>query len=164
MLFRSEKTLEAYRLDRGYYYFDRNGFRFVVTDTNHCLVDGKWVHYSKGNYYAVGRKSASNVSRLSPAQLEWLKATIEESPFPCIVTSHASYERQVGGSPDSAAVRAIFREANERHPGRVRLVINGHHHHDNVRIMDNIVYFDLNSASYDWIDKAHSAYPADYAK
>ena len=30
--------------------------------------------------------------------------------------------------------------------------------------MDNIVYFDLNSASYDWIDKAHSAYPADYAK
>ena len=52
-----EETLAAYRLSRGYYHFDRGGFRFIVTDTNNCLVDGKWVHYSNGNYYAVGRKS-----------------------------------------------------------------------------------------------------------
>ena len=52
-----EETLAAYRLARGYYHFDRGGFRFIVTDTNNCLMDGKWVHYSSSNYYAVGRKS-----------------------------------------------------------------------------------------------------------
>jgi predicted phosphodiesterase len=158
-----EKTLDAYRLERGHYHFDRNGFRFVVTDTNHCLVDGRWLHYSKGNYYAVGRRSKTNVSRVSPAQLEWMKSVIEDSPYPCIVTSHASYERPVsgGGSPDGAAVRRIFNEVNARHPGRVRLVVNGHHHRDNVRILDNIVYLDLNSANYDWIPTAHSLYPAE---
>ena len=31
-----------------------------------------------------------------------------------------------------------------------------------MRILDNIVYLDLNSASYEWMPKAHSAYPADY--
>lgn len=159
-----EETLDAYRLERSYYHFDRNGFRFVVTDTNHCLIDGEWVHYSKGNYYAVGRKDSSNISRVSPAQLEWMKATIESSPYPCIVTSHASYERAYGGSPDGKAVRAILNEANAKHPGRVRLVINGHHHHDNVRILDNIVYLDLNSANYEWMAKPHSAYPAEYTK
>ena len=152
-----EETLAAYRLECGHYFFDQGGFRFIVTDTNHCLVDGKWVHYSNGNYYAVGRKNGSHITRVPPEQLEWLKATIEGSPYPCIVTSHASYERE-DGSPDRAAVRKIFNDANAKHPGKVRLVINGHHHCDHVRILENIVYLDLNSASYDWVNK-HTAYP-----
>ena len=158
-----EETLNAYRLERGYYHFDRGGFRFIVTDTNNCLMDGKWVHYSSSNYYAVGRKNGSHISRVPPEQLEWLKATIESSPYPCIVTSHASYERE-NGSPDRAAVRKIFDEANAKHPGRVRLVINGHHHCDHVRILENIVYLDLNSANYDWIEKTHTAYPEEDVK
>ena len=158
-----EETLAAYRLARGYYHFDRGGFRFVVTDTNNCLMDGKWVHYSNSNYYAVGRKSGSLITRVPPEQLEWLKATIESSPYPCIVTSHASYERE-DGSPDRVAVRKIFDDANAKHPGRVRLVINGHHHCDHVRILENIVYLDLNSASYDWMVKTHTAYPEEDVK
>ena len=152
------ETLAAYRLDRGHYFFDHGGFRFIVTDTNHCFADGKFMHYSSSNYYAIYKKlGGSSISRVTPEQLEWLKATIESSPYPCIVTSHASYERE-DGSPDRAAVRKIFDDANAKHPGKVRLVINGHHHCDHVRILDNIVYLDLNSASYDWVNK-HTAYP-----
>ena len=159
-----EETLAAYRLECGHYFFDKGGFRFVVTDTNHCCMDGKFVHYSKGNYYAVHKKiGGGSISRVSPEQLEWLKATIEGSPYPCIVTSHASYERE-DGSPDRAAVRKIFNDANAKHPGRVRLVINGHHHCDHVRILDNIVYLDLNSANYDWMVKTHTAYPEEDVK
>ena len=151
-------TLAAYRLDCGHYFFDHGGFRFIVTDTNHCFADGKFLHYSSGNYYAVYKKSGgSSISRVTPEQLEWLKATIESSPYPCIVTSHASYERE-DGSPDRAAVRQIFNDVNAKHPGKVRLVINGHHHCDHVRILENIVYLDLNSASYEWVNK-HTAYP-----
>ena len=154
-----EMTLDAYRLACGHYFFDRNGFRFIVTDTNHCCADGKFMHYSNGNYYAIRKKvGGSSISRVPPEQLEWLKATIESSPYPCIVTSHASYERE-DGSPDRAAVRKIFNDVNAKHPGRVRLVINGHHHCDFVRILDNIVYLDLNSASYDWMVRMHTAYP-----
>ena len=40
------------------------------------------------------------------------------------------------------------------------MAINGHHHKDNLRIFNDIVFFDLNSASYDWIDNGHSGlYP-----
>ena len=35
-----EETLAAYRLDCGHYFFDHGGFRFIVTDTNHCFADG----------------------------------------------------------------------------------------------------------------------------
>lgn len=157
-----EETLEAYNLERGHYHFDCNGFRFIVMDTNYCLVNGCWTHYSQGNYYAVARENRMNISRVPPEQLEWLEGTLEESPFPCVVASHASFERAVCGSPDGAAVRRILNKANARHPGRVRLVINGHHHCNHMRLLDSIVYLDLNSASYQWTDDAHAAYPADY--
>lgn len=164
-----EETLAAYRLEKGYYHFDRGGFRFVVTDTNHFERDGEFIHYSKANYHMFWKADQADTirthrmsdTRVPPEQLEWMKDVIENSPYPCIVTSHASYERS-GACKDGEAVRRIFDEANARHPGRVRLVINGHHHHDNVRILGNVVYLDLNSASYDWFKDAHKAYPADY--
>ena len=156
-----EETLAAYRLTRGYYHFDRGGYRFVVTDTNHFLHDGTFSHYSKSNYHKFWKLAPGALSRLGAEQLAWLKDTVENSPYPVVVTSHASFER-VNGSPDGTAVRKILAEANARHPGRVRLVINGHHHHDHVRILDGIVYLDLNSANYDWVDKPHAKYPADY--
>lgn len=157
-----QATLDAYRLECGHYHFDMGGFRFIVTDTNYCLIDGRWVHYSEGNYYAVASANRLNVSRVPPFELEWLEDVIENSPHPCVVTSHASFERPVCGSPDGEAVRAIFNKANARHPGRVRIAINGHHHCDNMRILDGIVYLDLNSASYAWFDEAHTSYPAGY--
>ena len=42
------------------------------------------------------------------------------------------------------------------------MAINGHHHMDNLHFVNNIAFFDLNSASYDWIDEGHSGlYPVD---
>ena len=59
-------------------------------------------------------------------------------------------------------MRAIINEANRKRPHSVILCINGHYHRDNVRILDNVCYFDLNSASYDWVDKEHFLYPQKY--
>ena len=36
--------------------------------------------------------------------------------------------------------------------------------YNDVRILENIVYLDLNSASYDWVDKKHTAYPEEDEK
>lgn len=152
------ETLKAYGLARGYYHFDRGGFRFVIMDTNYCEKDGHFTHYSSANYYS----GYNSTTRVPPEQLEWLKRTLDESPFPCIIASHGSFERDVGGSPDGPAVRAVINAVNAAHPGRVRLVLNGHHHHDYVRILDQVIYFDVNSASYDWRGREHNGYPAEY--
>ncbi|MGI5925076.1 MAG: metallophosphoesterase family protein [Lentisphaeria bacterium] len=146
-------TLECYRLESGHYFFDRNGFRFIVADPNYFLQDGVYIHYSSANYYKVG------TSYVPPEQLEWLKDAINNSPHPCVIFSHQSFEREIGGCKNYADVRKIINDANAAHPGRVRLVINGHHHRDNLRLIDNVLYFDLNSASYEWVPKAHDKYP-----
>ena len=156
-----EETFGAYRMENGHYFFDRNGFRFIATDTNYSYSNGQWRHYGdKSKPYSA---KGNILDRVPPAELEWLRATIESSPYPCVVTSHASYERE-DGSPDRVAVRKIFNDANRRNPGRVRLVINGHYHCDHVRLLDGIVYLDLNSANFCWVGLVHKAYPAEDTK
>ena len=58
----------------------------------------------------------------------------------------------------------IFAEANAKRPGTVRLVMNGHNHNDNLRILDGIPYWDVNSANYQWFGKRHDKYPSEYVK
>ncbi len=155
-----EETLEAYRLKCGHYFFDKNGFRFVVADPNYIYDEGKYTHYSKGNYYKVTKPA--KIAMMPPEELEWLKDVIESSPYPCIVFSHQSFERERHSVPNYAAVRRIFNDANQAHPGRVRLVINGHHHIDNLRVLDSIIYLDLNSASFYYYSGTHNCYPEEY--
>ena len=167
-----EETLAAYRLDRGHYHFDFGGWRFVVLDTNYCCLDGHFFHYSLANYPGhhlywtthdkktlVGHSLSD--TRVSPEQLTWFSDIVENSPHPCVIASHASFER-ANGSPDSTAIRRIIDQTNMRHPGRIRLVLNGHHHRDHVRILENVIYMDVNSANYDWFLKEHDRYPTSY--
>lgn len=158
-----ERTLEALKLARGYYSFDKGGFRFVILDPNYyCNEPGKYIHHSKGNYF--NRSIISTINWIPPDQVEWLKETIESSPWPCIVLSHQSFERGPAGEmvKNAEEVRAIFRAANERHPGRVRLVMNGHLHVDHLRILDNIAYWDVNSANMYYWGGVKNVYPKDY--
>ena len=146
-----EETLEAYGIDSGYYFFDRNGFRFIVIDANYIRwADGSTEHYSKGNYffrnknpkckdfYAKGLRDELAV--VPPEQVAWLEKTIAGSPHPCVCFSHQSFERMLDGPCANAAeIRAIFDRANAKTPGKVRFVLNGHHHCDHLRILENIV-------------------------
>ena len=153
---RFEQTLEAYRLDSGYYHFDKNGFRFVVLDANYIYSEGKYIHYTQGNYF---KYKGSELSYIPPEELEWFEEAITNTNNPCILTIHQSCEREIGASPSAHSVREIIDRVNRRFPGRVRLFINGHHHRDNLRILNNVVYFDLNSATHEWLPKVHDCYP-----
>ena len=160
-----EETLKAYGMECGHYFFDRNGFRFVIADPNYIKYgDGRIVHYSRGNYFKKNSAAGDVIGVMPPEQLVWLKETIEKSPYPCIVFSHQSFERPTGGACHNfKEVLAIFDDANRRSPGKVRLAINGHHHRDFLRTLNNVVFFDLNSANYDWIgNRAHDKYPKEY--
>lgn len=156
-----QDTLKAYRMKEGHYFFDKNGFRFIILDPNYILQNGTYTHYSKGNYYKAPSQSHPIIP---PDQLKWLKETVLESNGPCIMFSHQSYERETGGILNWREIRKVIDEANLQYPGRVRLCINGHYHRDFLRILNNVVYFDLNSASYDWVEKPHNLYPEDLCK
>ena len=159
------ETLAAYNMgDKGYYFFDRNGFRFIVLDNNYVEIDGEIRHFELGNYYA----HPGSRELLPPEEIEFLKDAIFSSPYPCVLFSHASIERECQSHPDKTFRPAILNrqeiidiinEANKQVPGKVRLAVNGHHHRDFLRILDNVVYLDLNSAAMEWLNRPHNFFP-----
>ena len=154
-----EAVLKAYNLEKGYYYFDKNGFRFIVLDLNYMREDGKAVHYDLGNYFR--RKAGAQLVTFEENELVWFKETVMASPYPCILFSHHSLEHLNNGMSfdELKSVWNLFDELN-RDKQRIVMAVNGHHHKDNLRIFKNIVFLDLDSASYEWIDDGHSGnYP-----
>ncbi|MBP5319442.1 MAG: metallophosphoesterase [Kiritimatiellae bacterium] len=161
------ETCDAYRMPDGHYTFDRGGFRFVIADPNYFRNGpDTFIHFDYGNHYRKEiRAAGSTVNWIPPEQMEWLRAVIIGSPLPCVVLSHQSLERGKR-SPvmNRREVRAIFNEANAKRPGTVRLVMNGHTHTDHLRILDNILYWDVAGANYQYFEKKHDRYPAEYVK
>ena len=159
-----EEVLEAYRLACGHYFYDVNGFRFVICDNNYYkFPDGHVEHYSHAHGDG-GKVKGVKLGWMPEEQVEWLRETLERSPYPCVICSHYSFERERRSVPNYQAVRDVINEANRRHPGRVRLVMNGHEHIDNLRVLDNVLYFDFNSANYQYYAKKHDRYPPEYMK
>ena len=150
-----EETIKLYNMPNGYYFFDQNGYRMIVLNPNYFYVNGEYVNYSKGNYFANGAYR----DYMPPEQLDWLRETIASSPYPCITISHESFARDSDGVKNQMEVRKIFNEANARKKHSVLMAINGHHHRDNIRILDGICYLDVNSAAFDWIGTPHDFFP-----
>ena len=136
-----------------YYYHDRDGYRFIFTDTNYSLSpDGEWEHNRTASWGAPSGNRYTD--SLGKVQLEWLKRVIfdaAERGLKCITVSHATFCKTSGNSsPDAAAVREIFRLANEKRKGSVILAINGHYHTVGRREEEGVVYLDCPAAINGW--------------
>lgn len=149
-----EETLKLYGMPGEYYFFDVGGYRMIVLNPNYYRDGADFVHFSMANWLAHN----SERDWLPPAQLAWLEQTIQDSPYPCVIVSHQSLER-VDGIKNRQAALDIIHAANKRKKHSVILCINGHYHRDNVCVLDDVCYFDVNGASSDWIEKRHHAYP-----
>ena len=99
-----EDTLKYYHMPDGHYCFDCKGYRFIILDPNYCYVNGKYIHYDMGNYF----QWPGNRDHTPPEQLQWLETTVDESPYPCILVSHDSYEREKGGARQFREVQEII--------------------------------------------------------
>ena len=150
-----EEAIQMYRMPNDYYYFDCKGYRMIVLNPNYFYVNNEYVHYSMGNYFANGAYR----DYMPPEQLEWLRETIASSPYPCITISHESFARGADGVKNQMEVRKIFNEANARKKNSVLMAMNGHYHRDHICILDNICYFDINGAAFDWVSNPHDFYP-----
>lgn len=151
-----EDVLRLYRMPSGYYYFDHGGYRIIATNTNFYRDEnGEYVNYSMGNYIKYPRER----EYMSPAQLLWLREAIESAPGPCLILGHAGLERP-DGVKEQDEVRAIINEANRRRPHSVLACMNGHHHRDFHRVLDGVLYMEVNAVAFDWLEKRHDCYPA----
>jgi hypothetical protein len=153
-----EQALEAYGLERGYYFFDRGGFRFIVLDLNYARVDGEAVHYTLGN--SVRMPAGTALATFEERQREWFVEAVTGSPYPCVLLSHFSLERPNNrmSAAEHDEVFALLGELN-RDKRRIFMAINGHHHMDGLVVENGIAFLDLNSASYHWISKPHDLFP-----
>ncbi len=152
-----KEVLKAYGMPHEYYYFDVNGFRFIALDTNYYGHKGGQTHFQYRNYFDFPQSR----EHMPEKQMEFLENAIATAPGQCVLLSHASLERHHnggGGTVNQPRIREIIRKANAN--GRkVIMSCNGHHHRDFIRILDNVAYFDVNSASFDWLNQPHDLFP-----
>ena len=171
------EVLQYYNMPNGYYYVDCQGYRIIVLDTNYYKLGDGFVHYEWQEQFQYPQQLDS----LPPEELEWLFATVEESPYPCLIISHASFERECVIPKDEAEMIQLSHEANasicgqqirdfvkavnERSPHKILMLMNGHHHKDFMRLIDNVLYWDVNSARYEWIcDEPHDKFPEEICR
>lgn len=171
------QVLQYYKMPSNYYYFDCKGYRIIVLDTNYYKEDGKFVHYEMRSQF----DHPQQLDSLPPEELEWFFQTVEESPFPCLIISHASFERECVIPKDEEEMIALSHEANasiygkqirefvkktnESSPHRILMLMNGHHHKDYLRIIDNTVYWDVNTTRYELIcEKPHNKFPEEISR
>jgi DNA repair exonuclease SbcCD nuclease subunit len=142
----NQKDVVYARPDAAYYALDRSGFRLVFTDTNYSYNEekGEWqrntcLHRPKGNILG---------DSLGTDQLVWLEQQLidaAEKGLRCIVVGHAGFSGIERFSPDTEAVQAIYRRVNAIRKGTVMLSINGHYHTNNLVVIDDVLYFDVNT-------------------
>jgi len=152
-----DAVLQMHGMEKNYYFFDRQGYRVVILDPNYSTVDGEAVHYGPNVRRSHGK------GEIPPDQLEWLKNTLAESPFPCILCSHQSIERS-DGIRNRDQVWSVICEANRRREHSVIMCINGHYHTDWCSVVNGVCCLDLNSVSYYWCDVENALYPPEQYK
>ena len=156
-----ETVLECFGLEKGYYSFDCNGFRFVVLDENYFRdFPGVYFHYSARNYF----DHPASRDYMPPEELAWLEETLLSSPYPCILASHAPITYPTGsGMHCKKEVKAILDKAQNT-PGRVILCLNGHYHRSGLDIVDGIPRLDVNSATFNWVPNPHKLFKDEWYK
>ncbi len=124
-----DEFLRAVGKTESYYSFDRSGVHFIVLDS--CFrSDGK----------PYGRKNSQwTDANIPEAELKWLESDLMQAAGPVIVLAHqrldpsGNYEVR-----NSAAVREILQKS-----GKVRLVLQGHSHKNDLTEIEQIPYCTL---------------------
>ena len=139
-----EEVVKAYNMPDAHYIIDKGGYRFIIACTSYYQDGDKFVPYNQTNYFAFPKTRET----LPPEEIAWIKESIETSPYPCILCSHASFERY-DCCKSGPEVRRIIDEANKKKPHSVIMVMNGHRHKDHITVLNNVIYYDVTSSIFD---------------
>ena len=150
-----EVTINFWDMNDKYYSFDQKGFHFVVLDANYLNLEGKFVDYSKGNFYI----DSSHRTWIDPMQIEWLKADLEQTNLPTIIFSHQGLANDAWGVKNRTSIQKLLESINEKAGfSKVIACFNGHNHIDTYRTINGIHYIDINSLSYQWLGDKYQCF------
>ena len=131
------QTVKWWGMRDRFYSFDHGGLHFIVLDGNDKPAD------HSGGYPRF----------IAVDQVQWLEKDLAAAQSTVIVFVHQSIEREdQGGVQNGKEIRAVLERAN-REAGfrKVAACFSGHHHRDYARQIQDIVYPQINSASYHWV-------------
>ena len=133
--FSREDCLKFWDMPAKYYSFEKGGFLFVVLDGNDKKKVGKASGYP---------------SYMGSEQRAWFKGVLKGANKPVICFSHQAASPS-GGMQNAEQMRGIVNAHNKKSDHKVVAWLNGHHHVDRHDIEDDVLYLQINSASYKWI-------------
>ena len=145
-----QDAMDFFGMKNNYYSFDKGDFHFVVMDGNYIMKDGNYEDYGHANFYI----DQVNRSLVNPEQIEWLKQDLKKTDKQTIIISHQAFDEIWDGwsSPSRFAVRKVIDDANNRTDyQKVIACFCGHHHVDDHSYINNVHYFQMNSASYYYV-------------
>lgn len=139
-----DEAVKAYNMPSHHYCIDKGGYRFIIADTSYYKDGDKFVAFDKTNYFAFPETRET----LPDEEIEFIRSSIETSPYPCIICTHASFERY-NSVKNRQMVLDIIDKANEKKLHSVIMCMNGHHRKDNINIRNNVIFYDVTSSIFD---------------
>lgn len=140
------EVMDFLGLRRPYYSFEAGGVRFIVLNTCYICRAGDFVPLYGRNYKKRGDGSI-RYPVIPTEELKWLSGELDCGKS-CVVFSHHSLINDFPGRGvcEQAEVRELFRSRN------VLLCMNGNDHGDDFRVLEDVPYYLVNSASYMWCE------------
>ncbi|MBD5375262.1 MAG: hypothetical protein HDR77_07280 [Bacteroides sp.] len=140
-----DEYMDFLGIDSRYYSFDKGDFHFIVLDANNLYSDSIYTPYAYGNFYV----DMSKREFIDDEQIEWLKSDLINTDKKCIIFSHQCLENTVGNREE---IRKILEDENERAGfKKVVAAFSGHDHTNYEKVINGIVYVQINSASNQWV-------------
>lgn len=134
-----ESAAEFFSLEKPYYTFEYEDVKFIVLNSCYLNLNDKEIPYFGRNF----KEDGAIYPVLPSFEAEWLKNELNDSKRHIIFSHHSLVnDHRDRGVSNRAAVRDMLRGKN------VLLCMNGHDHGDDVKVIDGITYYTVNSASY----------------
>lgn len=152
-------------IENGFYSFLFGNVKFIVLDANYIKTSNGSEPYYRRNY----DKTMDAYPYIPPEEIEWLRNEIKDDQFYYVIFSHQSLSNDFmkRGVSNREEVRVLLEQRNSNGK-KVLFCMNGHDHGDDVKIINGIHYYTLNSMSYIWhgtketfnySDEIHNQYP-----
>lgn len=138
-------VLKFLGIENGNYSFVFGNVKFIVINANYIKTPNGSEPYYRRNY----DKTTDNYPYVPKEEIEWLKNEIKDDRFYYVIFSHQSLSNDFmkRGISNREEIRTILEKRNSN-GNKVLLCMNGHDHGDNVKAINGIYYYTLNSMSY----------------
>ncbi len=144
--FSREQVVKYWGMPAKYYSFEKGGYLFVVLDGNDKKKVGKVGGYAR---------------YIGSEQRAWFKQVLKNANKPVICFSHQAIYESKWGVQNADEMLDIVKQHNKKSEFKIVAWMNGHNHLDRHLVKDDVLYLEVNSASYQWMGGGfkHKAFP-----